>query len=835
MHRRIPNSIFLALLGFGLAACQVPVQPAVSDPATATTEHQVDRGLDVLSYGLDFEIRADRVGFSGSTRVHLKATSELDEIVLDAADMRIVNVSSESVGFTLGAFKHDQQFLRIPITPSLGVGQELTIDIDYEAFGMAGMHFVLPSESGVNHIPHVFTQGEAVRARFWFPCNDTPSDRATHSLRARVPRTWVTVAAGRQLSHEIDDNRRTVVDTWQMDKQMPPYLFSFAAGPFVKVEDSWQGRPLWFVGEPQDVDKLRASFGETAAVLSFISDYTGFDYPFAKYAQVAVRDFPFGGMENVSNTIVTRNALHPLEYQAAQPTWGLVAHEAAHQWFGDIVTCESWPHAWLNEGFASYFNLLYRRDRDGEASFQQAMGQTVDGYLNACRGPQLRALVKSDYRLPMDLFFDGTIYPGGAARLNLLRGILGEDQFRAGLKQYLDQHAYSSVTSEDLRSSLEQATGQDLALFFEQWVYQPGYPELDLAWNHRGNTLQVQLAQVQSTAGGVPGSFRFPLDIHWHEKGVWRNERVWVDSADHVFEITTGEVFDGWVEFDPHVYLPARLNIHEPAGATTLRATHGWSARSRVLAIRELADYTDDDTTALLWNLARTDVVPNVRRECIRILADRCGAKPEYLTIFRAAYEAERDASTKLDWWQQLSRYNSDDVIHFLLQERLDSFHAPTGERVIALRALANDLDVHHKLKLALTWVNTPGEGGRLRAAAIDQLIRIGREDLEGPYADQVFQQLLPLSWSGNETPVRIQVLNGLAAWLPLVNVAKPGPSDRSLLDSYSKALSAPSATLRRAAAAAVAGHHHFFKAELEELLRRDPDARTRRSIEAGR
>lgn len=835
MYRRNPNSIFLALLGLGLAACQVPVKPAVTDPPTATTEHQVDRGLDVLSYGLDFEIRADRVGFAGSTRVHLQATRELDEIILDAADMRIINVSSDSDLVSLGAFKYDQQVLRVPIVPSLSAGQELSLDIDYQASGIAGMHFVLPSESGVDHIPHVFTQGEAARARFWFPCNDTPSDRATHSLRARVPRTWVTVAGGQLLNHEIDDSRRTVVDTWELNKEMPPYLFSFAAGPFVKIEDSWQGRPLWFIGEPKDVDMLRASFGETSAVLTFISDYTGFDYPFAKYAQVAVRDFPFGGMENVSNTIVTRNALHPLEYQGANPSWGLVAHEAAHQWFGDIVTCETWPDAWLNEGFASYFNLLYRRERDGEQSFQQAMGQTIDGYLNACRGPQLRALVKRDYRLPMDLFFDGTIYPGGAARLNLLRGILGEDQFRAGLKLYLDQNAYSSVSSEDLRSALEQATGEDLALFFEQWVYQPGYPELDISWNQRGNTLQVQLSQVQSTAGGVPESFRFPLDLHWHEKGVWRNERVWVDSSDHVFEITTGDAFDGWVEFDPHAYLPARLSIHEPAGATTLRAIHGWSARSRVLAIRELADYTDEDTTALLWNLARTDVVPNVRRECIRILADRCGAKPEYLTIFRAAYAAENDASTKLDWWTQLSRFNSDDVIHYLLQERLDSFHSSTGERVIALRALAKDLNVQHKLKLALTWVNTAGEGGRLRAAAIDLLIQIGREDLEGPYTDQVFQQLLPLSWSGNESPVRIQVLNGLAAWLPLIDANRLEASDRSLLDSYRKALKAPSATLRRAAAGAVAGYHHFFTAEIDELLRRDPDARTRRSIEAGR
>jgi aminopeptidase N len=615
---------------------------------------------------------------------------------------------------------------------------------------------------------------------------------------------------------------------------MPPYLFTFAAGPFVKIMDNWADMPLWFVGEPQDVEMLRASFEETAQVLAFFSDYTGFDYPFAKYAQVAVRDFPFGGMENVSATTVTRGALHPAEYQQARPSWGLVAHEAAHQWFGDIVTCESWPHAWLNEGFATYLNLLYRRERNGEQDFQQAMGQTIDGYLNACRGANLRPLVKHDYRLPMDLFFDGTIYPGGAARLNLLRGILGEQVFRAGLKLYLHKHAFQSVTSEELRAAMEAASGEDLELFFEQWVYQPGYPELELSWKQQDGKLQLQVAQVQSTAGGVPAAFQFPLDIHWQEEGVWRQERFQVTSEDHVFEVPTGASFDGWVEFDPHAYLPARLNIHEPAAATALRAARGWSARSRVLAVRDLADYTDDQTTELLWNIARADSVVGVRSECIGILAKRCGANPAFLTYFRAAYEAERNAAVKLAWWRQICRYADSDVIHFLLSERLQSDNAPTGERVAALRALARSMTPQQKFDFASAWLETPGEGGRLRSAALALVIAAGTSDLHSDLGNATLGILLPLSWSGNETPLRIQALNGLLPWLAEVPSVSQTAAQLALLDTYRQALLAPSATLRRAAVGAIRGRHEFFPKEVIELYMREPDARTRRLLEAG-
>jgi aminopeptidase N len=815
-------------------ACVVPAaESAVDDPPQPIIHTPTDRGYDVLSYGLDLELHAERPELQGTTRIRLRTTRALDSLVFDASDMEILEVSTELSRIELLPFISAKRTITIPLASEVQADEVLSLDISYRTSPLAGMHFSLPGQSGVDHVPHVFTQGEAQRSRFWFPCNDDPADRATHTLRARVPRSWVTVAAGELVGHELDATGMTVLDTWVLDQEMPTYLFTFAAGPFLKLEDRWEDVELWYVGEPQDVDSLSASFEETAEILGFLSDYTGFRYPFKKYAQVAVRDFPFGGMENVTATTVTRNALHDAAHQASNPSWGLVAHEAAHQWFGDIVTCIDWTHAWLNEGFATYGNLLYRRHREGEGAFQVAMGQTVDRYARACRGENLRPLVKSEYRLPMDLFFDGTIYPGGAARANLFRGILGEETFREALQIYLHRNAYRSVHSDDLRIALEDASGRDLTETFRQWVYAPGYPELDLSWTRRGRELQVHVTQMQSIGGGVPAAFHFPLDVRWYENGQWRETRFQVTQEDQVFQVDTGPDFDGWIEFDPHVYLPATMVIHERAASTRQRALQAWSARCRVLALRDLADYRDAETTEVLWHAARRDPVPGVRREAIGVLRKRSAGETPELARLRSSFASEQDASNRAAWWSWIATTAGTPVTDSLLRETLDSKDALTGLRVTAYRALAAQLLPAARLRFAQDQLGKDsGEGQRLHLAALGTIGGLGKQDSQGALGGEIRAILLPYSWTGNSTPIRSAALGHLKVWLADIDAVSPSASDLALMETYRKALRSYSAPLRRAGAGAVGDHQSLFKAEIRALLARDPDARNRRLLE---
>ncbi len=838
MQRSKLKSVFLlpCLLLLGVVACAVPpADGAVLDPPTAQVHEDVDRGYDVLSYGLDLSIHPTRAVLVGKVRIRLLATKALQHVELDAADMEIVSVESETPGLELLPFHSSMRLLTIPFAHAVVANTEFTLDIQYRSSSLAGMHYVLPNLDGLDHIPHVYTQGEAQRARYWFPCNDTPADRATHTLRATVPRSWVTVAAGEMVGREYTEDGFSAIDTWVMDQDMPTYLFSFAAGPFLKLEEKWQDISLWFVGEPQDLAALSASLAETAEVLGFFSDYTGFRYPFAKYAQVAVRDFPFGGMENVSATTVTRNALHAEAYQQARPSWGLVAHEAAHQWFGDIVTCVDWPHAWLNEGFASYFNLLYLRHRSGEGEFQVAMGNTIDHYLNSCKGEHLRALVKTDYRLPMDLFFDGTIYPGGAARLQLFRGILGEEKYRQALKVYLHRNAFRSVDSEALREAFDDVSGRDFAPIFADWVYSPGYPELQISWRRQGRDLEVHVLQTQRLLQGVPAAFHFPLDLRWYEDGQWRETRLQVQKEDQVFHISTGPSFDGWLEIDPHVFLPAKISVEESLTSTRLRAQKAWSSRSRVLAMRQLEMDQGQQTESLLWSIARTDKVTGVRLEAVRQLRRRLN-KTADIARLRASYAAERDAQVRAAWWLWISAYAEDPIVAQLLRETLASADALTGLRVTALHALAQIMDASARLQFAKSWLQKDaGEGERIHLAALQVLASLEMEGQQSPLATEALRTLLPWSWKGHSTPIRAAALTHLSHWLKSIPQQNLGATDLALVDTFRKGLQSLSAPLRRAAAAGVSKRPEFFTVEIDNLLRRDPDARIRRLLEVAR
>jgi len=823
------------LLTFG--TCVVPPRAALEIPEFPIAHPVQDAGYDVLSYDLDIKLHPTRPRFEGTTTVHFVTTRPVDTITLDASDMEILEVTPAT------AWHHQGGHLELPLGEVLPAGVVRSVTIRYRAAPLGGMHFALPQEDGLNHIPQLFTQGEDIRARFWFPCHDEPWDRASHTLKVTMPRSWISVAAGRRTARKVLEDGLQVQESWQMDRDMPTYLFTLAAGPFLVLEDEWEGTALWYVGEPEDAELLRASFAETAPVLHFFSDYTGFRYPYAKYAQVAVRDFPFGGMENVSATTVTRNALHPQDEQERQPTWGLVAHEAAHQWFGDTVTCETWAHAWLNEGFASYFTLLYRRERNGEEDFRAAMGDTIDGYLRACQGQKLRPLVKDSFRLPMDIFFDGTIYPGGASRLQLLRGLLGEDVFREGIRLYLEQHAFQPVVSQDLRAAMEQASGRNLHAWFATWVEASGYPTLDIMARESPDGIVLDVTQMQSTAGGVPSFFPLPLDVRWSDGGEWKQERFVMHEDAASFIVPVDDDYDGFLILDPDVLLPAKLIEHDGLDALRLRATHSDRSRDRILALRRLAaDYGKDPTVVeFLWQRAQADAVPAVRRKAIASLRQCRGFGLDPLRSYRA-WQEEEDQTVQLDWWRALctvvgKRFEDGEQggsaklrteAMSWMQASLHNADRSEQGRLSALRAWSSALAPAQRRAALEPWLS-PEQPAKLRVAAIDALHAWARKDSN--VASELRHRVLGMSWKGEPTVVRQAALRLLADGLVLIEPAHPSAFDQSVLDTFDKALLSWNAILRRSAVTLIAPRPELFPTAIAELQRREPDARVRQIL----
>src|SRR5262249_5706945 len=240
------------------------------------------------------------------------------------------------------------------------------------------------------------------------------------------------------------------------DKPHANYLIALTAGYFKKVEDEYKDVPLAFYTPASQIGQAMDSFKDTKDIMGFFEREIGVPYPWAKYYQVVVDDFTAGGMENTTLTILTENTLHTTATENLRDSQGLVAHEMAHQWFGDLVTCKDWSHVWLNEGFATFYEQLYDGYKHGHDEMLYRFYESARGIIE--QPNQTNAIVRRDYNAPDDVF-DYLAYPKGAWVLRMLRSQLGEDLFRRCLQTYVERHKFDNVITEDLHSVIEELSG----------------------------------------------------------------------------------------------------------------------------------------------------------------------------------------------------------------------------------------------------------------------------------------------------------------------------------------------------------------------------------------
>jgi aminopeptidase N len=282
---------------------------------------------------------------------------------------------------------------------------------------------------------------------------------------------------------------------------------TFAAGRFSEIEDRWQDVPVSYFVEPGREEDGRRAFGNTPAMMDFFSKVTGVPYPYAKYAQVAVADFVYGGMENTSATTQTDRTLHDARAHLDFSSDPLVSHELAHQWFGDLVTCRDWGHAWLNESFATYCEALWREHHLGRDEFLYDLFGLLGSYLGEARERYQRPIATNVYRDPSDVF-DRHLYEKGGMVLHMLRMSLGDDAWWASVKHYLERHRGGNVVTHDLQRAIEDVTGRNLEGFFQQWVFSPGHPDLKIgyAWDAKSKLASVGVKQKRPSGDGHQAS-----------------------------------------------------------------------------------------------------------------------------------------------------------------------------------------------------------------------------------------------------------------------------------------------------------------------------------------
>jgi aminopeptidase N len=551
----------LALCACALAAaagCRATgkAPPPRQLPVSVATPHPLrECAYDVEHYALELEILPEQRRVRGTCRIRLwPREAALGTVDLDLEDLEVAAVRDER-GRPL-AFEQRPGTLRIALREPLQPGDCVEIAVDYAGTPRKGLYFAAERDG----VPtQVFTQGECEDSRGWFPCFDAPSDRATSELRVTIPARWTALAAGERVERTEHDGRAT--ELWRMTTPHPAYLTTLVAGEFIVKTGSWDGTPLEYLAEERLASEVEADLGRTGDVLAFLSQVTGRRYPYAKYAQACVADFPYGGMENISATTLTDTALVDEKGRRDGPQTGLVAHEAAHQWFGDLLTCRDWSHAWLNEGFATYMGALFTENDRGVDEFRAQIRDLQESYVQADVGKNRRPVVHAVYRRPMDLFFSGHVYAGGAVRLHLLRSVIGDEVFFRGLRLYVGRNAGRAVVTDDLRRAMEEASGADLAWFFQEWFEVPGFPEFESTWRYdeRRKLLLLSVNQVQDIGGGTPAVFRTPVEIGVRDSKGLRTERLSIERRRQLFEIPAVEK-PLFVRFDEHSWIPKRLD-----------------------------------------------------------------------------------------------------------------------------------------------------------------------------------------------------------------------------------------------------------------------------------
>ncbi len=528
------------------------------------------RTYDVLHYVIRLKFdRAKKQVFGDSTVELTPLGAPLNTLALDSEDITYQFVGFEGTDENV-AYKVDGKKITVYLDRKYEPGEKISIRFRYTALPKKGIYFVDPQiENGkVTRAAQIWTQGESEETHHWLPSFDFPDDKATTEQFLTVNEGETAIANG-VLLEKKRNNDRTETFHYRMDIPHSVYLTSFVIGEYVKVSDSYKNVPLGFYVYPEQESIVPLAYGRTKDMIRVFEEVTRIDYPFQKYDQTMVAEFQWGGMENVTATTMADTEILFARFKFGRDVIDdLVSHELAHSWFGNLVTCRNWAELWLNEGFATFMEAVFREKTLGRPAYDLKVKQDAAEYLafEAGQGPNLHGLFnkKADAN-DDDSMFDTVTYQKGGAVIHTLREELGDDVFWKGINIYLDRHKLQNVETTDLKAAMEEAAGSDLDWFFDQWVYGSGHPSLKVThfYDLKHKRLRLRFTQTQKAAGDTPAVFILPLTVRIRTAGGMKDETIRIDKRlqDAEFEVRSKPVK---IEIDPGNKIPLKkLTIAE--------------------------------------------------------------------------------------------------------------------------------------------------------------------------------------------------------------------------------------------------------------------------------
>jgi aminopeptidase N len=453
----------------------------------------------------------------------------LRRVSLHSAELNIESVADSSGNHLKFEMKPDEQVMYVELKDSLDVKrtEELTFvySIDHPR---TGLYFTNPCPEFPEVETSAWTQMQDDYARYCVPVYDNPSHKFPTETVVTVPKGFFAMSNGYLKSRSENDNG-TETFHWVQEKPIPAYLMTIAVSEYVEYKEDLEGLEVsYYAHKRWDRETVYRSFGKTPEMIKFFESKLDVKYPWAKYAQVTAANFTIGGMENASATTQTDATFHDEKAHRDMDSDGLVSHELAHMWGGDLVTCRTWSHGWLNEGWASQMQNEWKRHDKGDEEYLYDQFGKQQTYFDEDKNRYRRPIVKNEWERGSDVF-DAHLYPGAAWRYYMLKHLVGEDRWWKILGAWLTKFSYKSAYTHDLESLFTELTGEDYGWFFEQWLYKAGYPEckIDISHDEDLSHIHVTIEQIQKSDDGMtPDVFRFPLTIEFLHKDNKRTRHV---------------------------------------------------------------------------------------------------------------------------------------------------------------------------------------------------------------------------------------------------------------------------------------------------------------------
>lgn len=655
---------------------------------------------------------------------------EQDSVVLDAKGMEIKSITLN--GKELSYDYSNGNTLTVYLDKSYKKDEIITFTVDYiakpeerETSGSAaitsdkGLYFINPKGEVEGKMTQLWTQGETEANSVWFPTIDAPNMKSSQEVLLTVDNKYTTLSNGKLISSKKNsDGTRT--DYWKQDLPHAPYLFMLAVGEFKVVKDSYtrgDGKKIevnYYV-EPEYESDAKAIFGKTPKMIKFFSNKLGVEYPWDKYAQIVVRDYVSGAMENTGAVIFGDYVYKTKRELIDGNDESTIAHELFHHWFGDLVTCESWANLPLNESFANYSQYLWD---EFEYGIDEADYNAIDEANGYYQSGGYHDLINFYYNDKEEMF-DGHSYNKGGRILHMLRNHLGDEAFFQGLNKYLTSNAYKSAEVHNLRLAMEEVSGEDLNWFFNQWFLGKGHPVIFTKQeiNQEQQTVTLRIQQAQSF-----NVFRLPVKIAlWDETGK-HSYSVVLDSTNQQFTFPfKGKLAN--VLLDDDQMLLAKVYEEKPTAQYIHQFNNADKFRAKSTALKHIAKSNDSEKTSILVSALNANFW-GIRSEALGYLnnLEDAAKHPSYKTALKKIIESDPKSKVRNAAVSALSTIENNEAIAIIRKVlKQDSSLMVLGNALNELK----EIDTVQALTLARELSN---------AAEIE--LQVGAAEIMGEYGN---------------------------------------------------------------------------------------------------